>query len=94
MRFSHLRSSVLPLQNKTILAVDTSANVSTSHTKFERNRFKLSQDIQLQKLAYRLEIAMKIALKFSTQKGGTKAHLGTKFGWNTINSQGVISEYS
>ena len=21
-------------------------------------------------------------------------HLGTKFGWNTINSQGVISDYS
>ena len=35
-----------------------------------------------------------IALKFGTQKGGIKAHLGTKFGWNTVNSQGVISNYS
>ena len=36
------------------------------------------------------------ALKFGTQKGGggIKVHLGTKFGWNTISSQGVISNYS
>ena len=26
-----------------------------------------------------------IALKFGTQKGGIKVHLGTNFGWNTIN---------
>ena len=32
--------------------------------------------------------------KFSTQKGGTKAHLGTKFCWNTINRQRVMSDYS
>ena len=35
-----------------------------------------------------------IALKCGTQKGGIKVHLGTKFNWNTINSQGVISNYS
>ena len=34
------------------------------------------------------------SLKFGTQKGDIKAHLGTKFGWNTVNSQGVISNYS
>ena len=28
------------------------------------------------------------------KEGGIKAHLGTKFGWNTINSQEVISDYS
>jgi len=25
-----------------------------------------------------------IALKFGAQKGGVRAYLGTKFGWNTI----------
>ena len=35
-RFSHFRSSVLPLRNKTNFAVDTPANFSTPHTKFER----------------------------------------------------------
>ena len=35
-----------------------------------------------------------ITLKFGTQKGGIKAHLGTNFGWNTINRQIVLSEYS
>ena len=34
-RFSNLRTSVLPLQNKTIFAVDMRANVSTPHTTFE-----------------------------------------------------------
>ena len=35
-----------------------------------------------------------IALKFGTQKGGIKAHLGTNFGWNTINRQRVMSDYA
>ena len=35
-----------------------------------------------------------IALKFGTQKGGIKAHLGTNFRWNTINRQKVMSDYS
>ena len=34
------------------------------------------------------------ALKFGTQKGGITAHLNTTFGWNTINRQRVISDYS
>ena len=50
-RFSHLCSSVLPLRNKTIFAVDTPANFSTPHTKFEQNRFKRSLDMRLQTLA-------------------------------------------
>ena len=51
MQFSHLRSSVLPLQNKTIFAVDTPANFSTPHSKFERDRFKHFRDIRFQTLA-------------------------------------------
>ena len=35
-----------------------------------------------------------IALKCGTQKGGIKAHLCTNCGWNTINRQRVISDYS
>ena len=35
-----------------------------------------------------------IALKFGTQKGDTKAHLGTNFGWNMINRQRVMWHYS
>ena len=35
-----------------------------------------------------------IALKFGTQKGGIKAHRGTNIGWNTINRQIVMSDYS
>ena len=35
-----------------------------------------------------------IGLKFGTQIGDIKAHLGTKFSWNTISSQGGISDYS
>ena len=35
-----------------------------------------------------------IALKLGTQKGGIKAHLSTNIGWNTINRQRVISDYS
>ena len=51
MQFLHFHSSVLPLQNKTMFAVETPANVSTQHTKFERNHFKYSRDMRLQKLA-------------------------------------------
>ena len=35
-----------------------------------------------------------LASKFGTQKGSIKEHLGTKFSWNTINRQRVISDYS
>ena len=35
-----------------------------------------------------------IALKVGTQKEGIKAYLGTNFGWNTINRQRGISDYS
>ena len=34
-----------------------------------------------------------IALKFDTQKGGVRAHLGTKFGYNTINTRKDICDY-
>ena len=34
-----------------------------------------------------------IALKFGAQKGGVRAYLGTKFGWNTINTFKVICDY-
>ena len=50
-QFSHLRSSVLPWRNKTIFAVDTPSTFSTPHSKFERNLFKRSRDMRLQKLA-------------------------------------------
>ena len=33
------------------------------------------------------------ALKFDTQKGGVRAHLGTKIGQNTINTCKVICDY-
>ena len=35
-----------------------------------------------------------IALKFGTQIGGAKAHLGTKFGWNKVNTLKVMCDYS
>ena len=35
-----------------------------------------------------------ISLKFGTQKGGIKTYLHTTFGWNTINRQRVINDYS
>jgi len=34
-----------------------------------------------------------IALKFGTQIGGVMAHLGTMFGYNTINTRQVIRDY-
>ena len=43
---------------------------------------------------YRTQTPHPIALKFGTQKGNIKAHLGTNFGWNTINRQRVMSDYS
>ena len=46
------------------------------------------------KNCYKTRSPYPIALKFGTQKGGTKAHLGTKFVWNTINRQRVMSDYS
>ena len=93
--------------------MNTPSNFSTPHSKFERNRFKRSRDMRLQKLAssffvfflsssfrtltkncYKTRTPYPIALKFGTQKGGTKAHLGTNFGRNTINRQRVMSDYS
>ena len=85
------------------------SNCSTPHSKFERNRFARSQDMRLQKLAqflrffflshtyknyYKMRTPHSIVLKFGTQKGDIKAHLGTNFGWNTINRQRVMSDYS
>jgi len=40
-----------------------------------------------------METGYPIALKFGTQKGGIMAHLGTKFGYNTINIHKVIRDY-
>ena len=34
------------------------------------------------------------ALKFGTQIGGVWAHLGTEFGWNTVNTRKIICDYS
>ena len=46
------------------------------------------------KNCYKTRTRYSIALTFGTQKGGIKAHLGTNFGWNTINRQRVMSDYS
>ena len=46
------------------------------------------------KNCYKTRTPYPIALKFGTQKGDIKAHLGTNFGWNTINKQRVMSDYS
>ena len=43
---------------------------------------------------YKTRTPYLIALKFCTQKGDIKVHLGTNFGWNTINRQRVMSDYS
>jgi len=40
-----------------------------------------------------VETVYLIALKFNTQKDGVMAHLGTKFGYNTINTRKVIRDY-
>ena len=34
------------------------------------------------------------ALKFGTQIVGVTAHLGTKFGWNTVNTCKVMCDYA
>ena len=46
------------------------------------------------KNCYKTRTPYPIALEFGTQKGDIKAHLGTNFGWNTINRQRVMSDYS
>ena len=46
------------------------------------------------KNCYKTRTPYPIALKFGTQKRGIKAHLGTNIGWNTINRQRVMSDYS
>ena len=46
------------------------------------------------KNCYKTRTPHPIALKFGTQKGDIKAHLGTNFGWNTINRQRGMSDYS
>ena len=46
------------------------------------------------KNCHKMRTPYPIALKFCTQKGGIKAHLGTTFGMNTINRQGDIIDYS
>ena len=43
---------------------------------------------------YKTRMPYPISLNFGTQKGGIKAHLGTNFGWNTINRQRVMSNYA
>jgi len=40
-----------------------------------------------------VETSYLITLKFGTQKGGVMAHIGTKFGYNTINTRKVICDY-
>ena len=46
------------------------------------------------KNCYKTRTPYPIALKFGSNKGGIKAHLCTNFGWNTINRQSVMSDYS
>ena len=46
------------------------------------------------KNCYKTRTPYPIALKFGTQKGGIKAHLCTNIGWNTINRQRVMNDYS
>ena len=46
------------------------------------------------KNCYKTRTPYPIALTFGTQKGDIKAHLGTKLGWNTLNRQRVMSDYS
>ena len=46
------------------------------------------------KNCYKTRTPHPIALKFGTQKGDIKAHIDTNFGWNTINRQTVMSDYS
>ena len=46
------------------------------------------------KNCYKTRTPHPIALKFGTQNGDIKAHLSTNFGWNTINRQRVMRDYS
>ena len=46
------------------------------------------------KIYYKTQTPYPIAFNCGTQKVGIKAHLGTNFGWNTINRQRVMSDYS
>ena len=46
------------------------------------------------KNCYKTRTPHPINLKFGTHKGDIKAHLGTNFGWNTINRQRAMSDYS
>ena len=41
-----------------------------------------------------METGYPSALEFGTQEGGVRAHLSTKFHYNTINSRKVICDYS
>ena len=43
---------------------------------------------------YKVETGYQIALKFGTQIRCVRAHLGTKFGQNTINTRNDICDYS
>ena len=87
--------------------MNTPANFSILHIKFERHRFRCSRDMRLSFFIVFLLIFLPLsahlqktralypnALKLDTQKGGITAHLGTNFGWNMINRQRVISDYS
>ena len=46
------------------------------------------------KNCYKTQTPHPITLTFGTQKGDIKAHLGTNFGWITINRRRVMSNYS
>ena len=46
------------------------------------------------KNCYKTQTRTPIALKFGTQKGSPKANLNIKFGANTMNGSGVMTDYS
>ena len=111
MRFSHLRSSVLPYETRrfllwtraptSVLHISNFSEITSSvpeicDFKFGFNSFFvffLPLFAHLQKLPCNAN-ALSDCLEIWHTEGGIKAHLGTKFGWNTINSEGVISNYS
>ena len=74
-----------------LFTVKMATTGSSLHNKFEQNFFKIRYETS--KIGLIILYSL-IALKFDTHKKGIKEHLGTKFGSNTINSQGVISKYS
>ena len=49
---------------------------------------------QTYKNCYKMRMPYPISLKCCTQKVDIKAHLGTNFGWNTVNRQRGMSDYS